>query len=43
MSTDYTDMTIDEFQNSDHRLAGAVPATQSDADTHRLAGAEPSQ
>lgn len=37
-------MTVEEFNASDHRLAGAEPAHQPDGDTdapHRLAGAEP--
>lgn len=44
---DYTEMSAEQFQNSDHRLSGAEPPFQPDADKnpdedpHRLAGAEP--
>ena len=47
--TNYTEMSAAEFQESDHRLAGAEPMFQPDEDknpsedAHRLAGAEPSQ
>lgn len=46
--TDYTDLSAAEFQQSDHRLAGATPVAQPSnddhdpsTDPHRLAGAEP--
>lgn len=45
--TAYTEMSAEEFQQSDHRLAGAEPVFQPDTegdpseDPHRLAGAEP--
>jgi hypothetical protein len=45
--TDYTEMSAAEFQESDHRLAGAEPMFQPDEggdpseDPHRLAGARP--
>lgn len=45
--SDYTEMSAEEFQTSDHRLAGAEPVFQTDEDgdpsedAHRLAGAEP--
>lgn len=44
---DYTEMSADQFAESDHRLAGAEPPFQPDSDKdasedpHRLAGAEP--
>jgi len=49
MAEDYTEMSAEEFQESDHRLAGAEPVFQPDdatemdptEDPHRLAGAEP--
>lgn len=43
---DYTEMTVEEFQESDHRLAGALPVHQPDDDEdapHRLAGALPAK
>jgi hypothetical protein len=45
--SDYTEMSAEQFQESDHRLAGAEPVAQPDADhdpetdPHRLAGAKP--